>query len=606
MSDITLTSAVRSNLLSLQNTAELMARTQERLSTGKRVNTALDNPSNFFTASALNSRAGDISALLDSVSNGVQVLKAADTGISGLQKLVDSAKSTARQALQSTNAYSTKAKITGSTALAATADANSLFGVSKVSGTALGAATATARVETGSVAYGTDAAVATAFAGGSKSFSVNGINITIAGGTATQAALTSAINTQLAAAGSLVTVALDGSNNLAFTSSDGGDITFGGADLATVVGTLTDTTAGVFKPVGASAATALGFTAGQTFKVNDQTITVAANDTIDSLAAKVSTATGGNVTASFNATDRKFTFAAKDTLTALKLENGTGNLSRLGLAATDLVAGYGDTAETLLRSKTLSVTLGSVTTTITFGTNAGQVKSLSDLNSLLESTGVEGSIDSTGKLVLTTTNAHGADTFSIAGTASTSVFGAATVNSSAVIFDPTSKASRANLVKDYNDLLGQITKLAQDSSYNGVNLLNGDDLELVFNENGSSKLSIKGVKFDAESLGLASIAEDDFLDSGSINKVLDKLNTATNTLRSQASKFGSNLSIVQTRQEFSKNLINVLQTGASNLTLADLNEEGANYSALSTRQQISTSALALSASAGQQVLQLLR
>src|SRR4051812_40416694 len=109
MSEITLTSAVRSNLLSLQNTADLLGRTQERLSTGKKVNTALDNPSNFFTAQGLDSRASDLSKLLDSVSNSVQVLKAADAGITGLQKLIDSAKSTARSALQSTNAYTTKA-----------------------------------------------------------------------------------------------------------------------------------------------------------------------------------------------------------------------------------------------------------------------------------------------------------------------------------------------------------------------------------------------------------------------------------------------------------------------------------------------------------------
>src|SRR3954453_6295860 len=122
MSEITLTSAVRSNLLSLQNTADLLGRTQERLSTGKKVNTALDNPSNFFTAQGLDSRASDLSKLLDSVSNSVQVLKAADAGITGLQKLIDSAKSTARSALQSTNAYTSKANKTATVQVGATED----------------------------------------------------------------------------------------------------------------------------------------------------------------------------------------------------------------------------------------------------------------------------------------------------------------------------------------------------------------------------------------------------------------------------------------------------------------------------------------------------
>ena len=81
---------------------------------------------------------------------------------------------------------------------------------------------------------------------------------------------------------------------------------------------------------------------------------------------------------------------------------------------------------------------------------------------------------------------------------------------------------------------------------------------------------------------------------------------ASSTLRSQASSFGSNLSIVQIRQDYNKNLINVLQTGSSNLTLADTNEEAANSQALSTRQSIAVSALALANQSQQSVLQLLR
>src|SRR3982074_1676015 len=119
MSGIVLSSSVRQNLLSLQSTAELLATTQNRLSTGKKVNTALDNPTNFFTAQSLDSRAGDINNLLDGIGNGVQVLQAANTGITSLQKLVDTAKSLANQALHSAVGYSTKsnvaATITGAT-----------------------------------------------------------------------------------------------------------------------------------------------------------------------------------------------------------------------------------------------------------------------------------------------------------------------------------------------------------------------------------------------------------------------------------------------------------------------------------------------------------
>src|ERR1700742_1951101 len=100
MSGIVLSASVRQNLLSLQTTASLLATTQNDLSTGNKVNTPLDNPTIYFTAAALNSRAGDISNLLDGIGNGVQVLQAANAGITSLQSLVASAQSVANQVLQ--------------------------------------------------------------------------------------------------------------------------------------------------------------------------------------------------------------------------------------------------------------------------------------------------------------------------------------------------------------------------------------------------------------------------------------------------------------------------------------------------------------------------
>ena len=122
---IVLSASVRQNLLSLQSTADLLSTTQNRLATGNKVNSALDNPTNFFTAQGLNNRASDINNLLDSIGNGVQVLQAANTGITSLQKLVDTAKSIANQVLQAPAGYTTKSTVT-STALGATATADDL------------------------------------------------------------------------------------------------------------------------------------------------------------------------------------------------------------------------------------------------------------------------------------------------------------------------------------------------------------------------------------------------------------------------------------------------------------------------------------------------
>src|SRR6187431_2046645 len=112
MSGIVLSASVRQNLLSLQSTADLLAQTQNRLATGKKVNTALDNPTNYFTAAALDNRANDINSLLDGIGNGVQVLQAANTGLTSLQKLVDTAKSIANQVLQAPAGYTAKSTVT--------------------------------------------------------------------------------------------------------------------------------------------------------------------------------------------------------------------------------------------------------------------------------------------------------------------------------------------------------------------------------------------------------------------------------------------------------------------------------------------------------------
>jgi flagellin-like hook-associated protein FlgL len=394
MSGIVLSASVRQNLLSLQSTADLLATTQNRLATGKKVNTALDNPTNFFTAQGLDNRANDISNLLDGIGNGVQVLQAANTGLTSLQKLVDTAKSIANQVLQTTVGYGTRS-------------------------------------------------------------------------TAVSAANAGAVDTNL----------------------------LGGAGIAS--------------------------------------------------------------------------------------------------------------ADTLL----IASTGGGTATSITFGAGAGQVSTLVQLNAALAANNLQASIDnSTGKISITTTNDAASSTIgAITGTAAGAGKAFNAVTPSAPIADPASQAIRSNLVSQYNNILAQITTTAQDSSFNGINLLNGDVLKLTFNETGKSTLSITGVTYNATGLGLSTLVSGaDFLDNISANKALTALSAASTTLRTEASTLGSNLSIVQIRQDFSKNLINVLQTGSSNLTLADTNEEAANSQALSTRQSIAVSALALSNQAQQSVLQLLR
>jgi flagellin-like hook-associated protein FlgL len=177
------------------------------------------------------------------------------------------------------------------------------------------------------------------------------------------------------------------------------------------------------------------------------------------------------------------------------------------------------------------------------------------------------------------------------------------------------------LAAQYNSLLTQIDQLAQDASYNGVNLIAGkgtnNNLTINFNPKGNSSLIVQSMDETSNGLGLkaitstsnggtGTIGQGNFLLNSDINATLNTLTGASNQLRSDSSTFGSNLSVVQNRQDFTKHLINVLDTGSANLTNADLNEEAANSQALSTRQSLGISALSLANQAQQGILQLLR
>jgi len=514
MTGIVLSASVRQNLLSLQSTASLLATTQNDLATGNKVNSALDNPTEYFTAQGLTNRASDINNLLDGIGNGVQILQAANTGITSLQSLVASAQSIAHQVLQSPVGYSTKSNVT-STAIAG-ATATNLLGPGSnntVTGTAIAGATAT---------------------------------------TIKLSALTTAITT----ADSLT---IDG-KTISFTNSGGNTVTANGGSL-------------------------------------DLT-----NATVGDLLAAVDTITGATVASTLGAT--KLTLST-GTTTPLVIGGNAGTLTALGLTA-----GTTQLVPPALSGETLTITStgGGTPTSITFGTGAGQISTLNELNAALAANNLQAGIDTTGKINIVTTNDAASSTIGTIGGTATGA-GAAFNGAAATtpVADPNSQATRANLIAQYNNVLQQINTTAQDSSFNGINLLNGDTLKLIFNETGKSTLNITGVTFNIAGLGLSTLtAGTDFLDSNSANQALNALNAASTTLRSEASSLGSNLSIVQIRQDFSKNLINVLQTGSSNLTLADTNEEAANSQALSTRQSIAVSALALANQSQASVLQLLR
>jgi flagellin len=331
-----------------------------------------------------------------------------------------------------------------------------------------------------------------------------------------------------------------------------------------------------------------------------------AGSTVGSVLAAIDQITGATVASTVNAGALQI---STGTTSALTITGSANALTALGLTAV-AAGGTVDTDYALSDGLTLAIasTGGGTASSITFGTGATEVNTLDELNAALSANNLQATISTTGVISVTTSNDAASSTIgAVTGTAAGAGEAFNAVSISAPVQDAAAQLTRSNLVTQYNNIIQQIGNIAQDASFGGVNLLNGDTLKLVFNETGKSTLNITGVTFDPAGLGLSTLtAGTDFIDNIATTRVLDSLNEATVALRSQASVLGSNLSIVQIRQDFSRSMIVVLETGSQNLTLADTNEEAANSQALSTRQSIAVSALSLANQSQQSVLQLLR
>jgi flagellin len=350
-------------------------------------------------------------------------------------------------------------------------------------------------------------------------------------------------------------------------------------------------------------------------------VTLAATDTVASIITDINSTTGlgstGAATASTDGTGHLQITSNASSGGTLSVTDTTGDtgLSAAATAATaastdlfQLLSGNGGfTAGDAL---TVSVS-GGAAQNINFGTATGQIQTLAQLNTALQSlsglsnSSASGSAVSLG--VASSTAANSLTLGSSGSTGSTEILHelgltAGTANGTAV--SSGNSATRSTLQTNFNNLLTQIDQLAGDSSYKGVNLLGGDNLTVTFNENNTSNLTIQGVTFNSAGLGLSAISGTGFQSNANINSTIQTLNTALTTIQAQTETFGTNASTISVRQDFTQNLINTLQTGSDQLVLADQNQESANLLTLQTRQQLSISALSISNQAQQAVLKL--
>ncbi len=175
-------------------------------------------------------------------------------------------------------------------------------------------------------------------------------------------------------------------------------------------------------------------------------------------------------------------------------------------------------------------------------------------------------------------------------------------------------ADQTSLEANYNSLRDQFSSYANDAGYRGTNLLGGGSQTVTFNEDGSDTLTITGVDYDVTAAGAAGATGDltiaqatganNFGTAADIQTRIDELDTAINTLRAQARTFGTNLTTLQTREDFTKNIINTLKEGSDKLVLADQNEEGAKLLSLQTAQSLGVTSLSLASQAQQSILRL--
>ena len=262
---------------------------------------------------------------------------------------------------------------------------------------------------------------------------------------------------------------------------------------------------------------------------------------------------------------------------------------------------------TVASAGTLTIDVGTSTYSVTIAASAtlAQVESAINNTTGLGSNGiVTATDDGSGHLVLTSNEPPIG--FTVSANSTSQALGlttSSTTNNIAI----GSSSTRGTLQTNFNNLLTQINQLAADSGYNGINLLAGDSLTIDFNPTGTSTLNITGVTFNAAGLGLGAVsgsAATSFQSDVQLATTVAQINAALATVQTQTETFGTNASTIVTRQTFETALINTLQTGATNLVVADQNEESANLLTEQTQQQLEISALSIANQANQSVLKL--
>lgn len=622
LSKVSLTASMRTNLRSLQTTKKLQDKVQLRLSTGLKVNSAIDNPSSYYTATALDNRASDLSALLDSMSQGVQTIKTATTALSTISDFLEQSTAMAQQAVE--DAVHQEEVVFSKPVMAEVNEADAE--VTKEWLLANGADSVVT----------TEAELIEAIDGGSEGDVIvimGNITIDLKDDYSNSLILQQGqklVGTEYFA-GSSSKAGIrneDGSrlSSLTFTNSSGVDISAIQMEDGSVIQNLD-----------------ISYTASQ---VKDSRGVIEFNmpgtATVKDVDISLKNENPNEITAAYLSAiyvDRSDVVMNLDGVVNIKTEGaGTqGIFARSGTTTMDPhKATINITGQTSIVGSGKSYGLSSFNSRVNIKSGS-QLAVKSDF-ALIDGRGIKAEADSNIILENSTNNLFSsfvdappqislqrgsvisAKTPSV--NATWEVKDDADINMSVTDLSPfrdnftkigaAKDTHFSDLIKDivhikdsyvdqYAEILNQIDMVANDAHYKGINLLREDDLNVRFNEDGSSKILVDGVDGTTKGLGLTDVV---WTDLQQIQISIDELRGAINKVRRYTEEFGNTYSVIENREKFTENLINILTEGADKLTLADMNEEAANSLALQTRQQLAINSLSLAGKANQGMLKL--
>jgi flagellin-like hook-associated protein FlgL len=642
----------------------LLATTSERLSTGLKVNGALDNPSSFFTARGLTNRATDLSSRKDGLGQAISLLQATDKSINSITSLIEQAKATAQSAEEASSA--------GISAISSAKASFVAEGETKVTSiTSEAAAAATTAASTNDVKLKGQGA--TVFVGASNMIQFSGVGSLTVGdtvtftvshagatsdvltmtGTETLTTLLGKINNLDGVTGSIsggdfdlvvaggATLTIANASGTAFANELLGikNTTNGGATVAVTTGvavvvdkdgTGEDLAASAFALSKASTASAISINGVSTAIVGANLLTV--NEYVSKL-----NAAHAEVSAEYDTVTKKIdisgengtllNFGNTDTHTELSLTQSKGTVT--AAVSTDFAIDDGTAvaATDLLQT---AFTGAAVSDTLQFGITGGStgtafsiaatstIQDLVDAINNSDSGFVSTYNTTTSKIDITAadgtiaTITQGGTSGAFDALAFTTSAAALMVNATSVTYGAAgSSAEVGTLNSDFQSILEQIDKLITDATYKGNNLLKGSNDSIVkFNEDGSSAITVTGLDLGVTSKTGLEFTLDangyDFTASGGITQALTDTAAAITKLRSISATFGADMGVIQTRETFTSELVNVLEAGAGKLVNANLEEESANMLALQTRQALGIQALSISNQSNQSILFLFR